>query len=160
MQLMKLAIILFISSSIHAAYAAIDSTQMAPQTTTQRKLCYTLVIDGVTVSGTPQFFTSWINGFCVPVGSGITANFGALGGPQAMTGFNQNLGVSCPAAFPYVLGYTKNWGSMNLVWILPPIFSSSATSANVWCCSTPLHLSSMTSSWETPDASGRCSSGI
>jgi hypothetical protein len=144
---------------VQAAFAAVDSTMVTTPTTTQRKLCYQVNVDGVTISGTDQYFTNMGNGACVAAGTGSSVGLGAGGAPQAITGFG-NVSATCPGTHPYLKSYSKTYDYSFWFWFVVPFFHGSETTANVVCCTTPLHVTSMTSSWETPDASGKCASGI
>lgn len=145
-------IALLLMSAAQLVFSATDSTGLTPPNTTARKMCYQLTIDGVTLSGTPQYFTQFASGFCVPwFGGG--AGFAATFAPVLLTG-GGSTGESCPSWAPYLIGNAKIWiGSF--VWPLPPIWSVTEQTFP-WCCSAPMHVSSMTSSWQTPDASGKC----
>jgi hypothetical protein len=144
---------------VQASFAAVDSTTLTPPTTTKRKLCYNVTVDGVTISGNDQYFTSSAAGACTRVGTGNSLNYGGSPAPQSISGFG-NASASCPSTHPYLKKYNKTYDYSFWFWFILPFFHGSERTDNVVCCKTPLHVTSMTSSWETPDASGKCASGI
>lgn len=153
----KIFLLLLIYISAQVAYAAVDSTELTPQSTTKRKLCYSLVIDGVPVTGTAQDIAGIASTSCV-AGTGGSLGFAGAVSPTWNSG-GGDIGVTCPPDYPYVKSTIQGWGIGVSFWFIITFYGGGAGSSVV-CCAQPMHTTSMTSAWETPDASGKCASGI